>query len=157
MERAAVVGVWSKGAGPRAEASLAELKRLLETAGGAAVREVVQERPRPDPATLLGRGKAEEIANLARQEKLSAVVIDAELSPTQQRNLQDIVPAKIIDRTRLILDIFAQRARTREGKLQVELAQLNYMLPRATEKFGRFEQQTGGIGTRGPGDRKSVV
>jgi len=157
MERAAVVGVWAKGAGPRAEASLAELKRLLETAGGTAVRDVVQERPRPDPATLLGRGKVEEIANLARQEKLSAVVIDAELSPTQQRNLQEIVPAKIIDRTRLILDIFAQRARTREGKLQVELAQLNYMLPRATEKFGRFEQQTGGIGTRGPGERKLEI
>jgi GTP-binding protein HflX len=157
MERAAVVGVWAKGAGPREEASLAELKRLLETAGGTAVTEIVQERPRPDPATLMGRGKAEEIANVARQQRLSAVVVDAELSPTQQRNLQEIVPAKIIDRTRLILDIFAQRARTREGKLQVELAQMNYLLPRATEKFGRFEQQTGGIGTRGPGERKLEI
>lgn len=158
MERAAVVGVRLKGGDQRAEdASLEELKRLLETAGGVAVATVVQERFRRDPATLVGAGKAEEIAGLVRTLSLSAVVFDEELSPSQQMNLQELIPAKIIDRTRLILDIFAQRARTREGKLQVELAQVNYLLPRVTERYGRFEQQTGGIGTRGPGERKLEI
>lgn len=155
MERAVAVGIRLKGGDERSEeSSLAELKRLLETAGGMAVATVVQERARRDPSTLVGKGKVEEIAEWVRREKLSAVVIDEELSPSQQMNLQELIPAKIIDRSRLILDIFAQRARTREGKLQVELAQLNYLLPRVTERYGRFEQQTGGIGTRGPGERK---
>jgi GTP-binding protein HflX len=155
MERAVVVGVRLKGGDERAEdSSLEELKRLLETAGGIAVAKVVQERARRDPSTLVGKGKVEEIAERVRRDKLSAVIVDEELSPSQQLNLQELIPAKIIDRTRLILDIFAQRARTREGKLQVELAQLNYLLPRVTERYGRFEQQTGGIGTRGPGERK---
>lgn len=137
--------------------SLEELSRLLETAGGQAVAKMTQHRPRPDPATLIGAGKAVEIAELAREKELDLVVFDDELSPGQQRLLQEQIPAKVIDRTRLILDIFAQRARTKEGKLQVELAQLNYLLPRMTERFGRFEQQTGGIGTRGPGERKLEV
>lgn len=155
MERAVVVGLRLKGSDERSgESSLEELKRLLETAGGLAVATVVQERARRDPSTLVGKGKVEEIAERVRQGKLSAVIFDAELSPSQQLNLQELIPAKIIDRTRLILDIFAQRARTREGKLQVELAQMNYLLPRVTERYGRFEQQTGGIGTRGPGERK---
>jgi GTP-binding protein HflX len=146
MERTAAVGIRLKGTDDRAsEASLEELKRLLETAGGAAEFTVVQERIRRDPATLIGAGKAEEIAELVRTQGLVAVVFDEELSPSQQKNLQEIIPAKIIDRTRLILDIFSQRARSREGKLQVELAQMNYLLPRVTERFGRFEQQTGGI------------
>jgi GTP-binding protein HflX len=152
-ERAAVVGFSDEG-----EAALEELKRLLETAGGVAVAEVVKRRSERDAATLIGRGKAEEIAALARDLRLDLVVFDEDLTPGQQRNLADIIPAKIVDRTRLILDIFARRARTNEGKLQVELAQLNYLLPRMTERFGRFEQQTGGarggIGTRGPGERK---
>jgi GTP-binding protein HflX len=158
MERAALVGLHFKGKDHAAEeSSLAELKGLLETAGGQSVCTVVQERTTRDPATFLGKGKVDEIAGLVEREKLSAVVINHDLSPSQQQNLQDRIPAKIIDRTRLILDIFAQRARTREGKLQVELAQLNYLLPRATEKFGRFEQQVGGIGTRGPGERKLEI
>lgn len=158
MERAAVVGIRMKGDDPaESRSSLDELKRLLETAGGAAEMEIVQERERRDPATLIGRGKAEEIGELARAKRWGLVVVDAELSPTQQRNLQELIPAKVVDRTRLILDIFARRARTREGKLQVELAQLNYLLPRVTEQFGRFEQQTGGIGTRGPGERKLEI
>lgn len=158
MERAALVGLRLKGKDQAAEeSSLAELKGLLETAGGDAVCTVVQERAVRDPATYLGRGKVEEIASLVAEKNLGAVVINHDLSPSQQQNLQDRIPAKIIDRTRLILDIFAQRARTREGKLQVELAQLNYLLPRATEKFGRFEQQVGGIGTRGPGERKLEI
>jgi GTP-binding protein HflX len=158
MERAVIVGVRLKGGNERAErASLEELKRLLETAGGVAVATVVQERFRRDAATLVGAGKVEEIADIVRREKLSSVVFDEELSPSQQMNLQELIPAKIIDRTRLILDIFAQRARTREGKLQVELAQVNYLLPRVTERYGRFEQQTGGIGTRGPGERKLEI
>ena len=116
-----------------------------------------QERERRDPATLIGSGKIEEIADAVREHGLTAVVFNEDLTPSQLQNLQERIPAKIIDRTRLILDIFAQRARTREGKMQVELAQLNYLLPRITEKFGRFEQQTGGIGTRGPGERKLEV
>jgi GTP-binding protein HflX len=158
MERSVVVGIRLKGGDERVElASLEELKRLLETAGGVAEATVVQERARRDPATLIGAGKAEEIAELVKREGLSAVVFDEELSPSQQMNLQGVIPAKIIDRTRLILDIFAQRARTREGKLQVELAQMNYLLPRITDRYGRFEQQTGGIGTRGPGERKLEI
>ena len=158
MDRAVVVGVRLKGGDERAEAaSLEELKRLLETAGGVAVATVTQERARRDAATLVGAGKVEEIADVVRRNKVPAVVFDEELSPSQQMNLQELIPAKIIDRTRLILDIFAQRARTREGKLQVELAQMNYLLPRVTERYGRFEQQTGGIGTRGPGERKLEI
>jgi hypothetical protein len=155
MERAIVVGIQLKGTpDPAYLSSMDELKRLLETAGGQAVSVVTQERVRPDSALLVGEGKAAEIADLVRLKKASAVVFNDELSASQQKNLQELIPAKIIDRTRLILDIFAQRARTREGKLQVELAQMNYLLPRVTERFGRFEQQTGGIGTRGPGERK---
>lgn len=155
MEKAIVVGIQLKGTpDPAYLSSMDELKRLLETAGGQTVSVVTQERVRPDSALLVGEGKAAEIADLVRLKKASAVVFNDELSASQQKNLQELIPAKIIDRTRLILDIFAQRARTREGKLQVELAQMNYLLPRVTERFGRFEQQTGGIGTRGPGERK---
>jgi GTP-binding protein HflX len=151
----------SRDAGPAP--SFDELRRLTETAGGTVEWTTVQRRPRPDPATYVGKGKAEEIAEAVRRLRLDAVIFDNELTPAQQRHLQEIIPAKVIDRTRLILDIFAQRARTREGKLQVELAQLDYLLPRITEKFGVFEQQTGGagatggIGTRGPGERKLEV
>ncbi len=158
MEQAVVVGLTlSSGKSNHTNESLEELKRLLETAGGQTRETVLQKRPTRDPATLVGRGKAQEIGELVRREALDLVVVDHDLTPAQQKNLQEIIPAKVIDRTRLILDIFARRARTREGKLQVELAQLNYLLPRVTEKFGRFEQQTGGIGTRGPGERKLEV
>lgn len=158
MERAAIVGFRLKRENPAATAaSLDELGRLLETAGVEAAVTLNQERDARDPATLVGRGKVEEIAEAVRAGDLHTVVFNEELTPTQQRNLEEKIGAKIIDRTRLILDIFAQRARTREGKLQVELAQMNYLLPRVTEKFGRFEQQVGGIGTRGPGERKLEI
>ncbi len=158
MERAVLVGLRIKGKDNCArDSSLEELKRLLETAGGRAERVVVQERSSRDAATLLGKGKVEEIARLVKQEGLNLVVVNEDLSPSQMQNWQELVPVKIIDRTRLILDIFARRARTREGKLQVELAQLTYLLPRVTEKYGRFEQQIGGIGTRGPGERKLEI
>src|SRR5262245_51866266 len=127
MERTVLVGLALKGTAPDGvSGSLEELKRLLETAGGDVVATVVQRRPGRDPATLIGRGKASELARLAESDRLDAVVFDEDLTPAQQRNLQEAIPAKIVDRTRLILDIFAQRARTNEGKLQVELAQLNY-------------------------------
>lgn len=158
MERALLVGLHLKGKNnATADSSLNELKGLLETAGGVAEDVWIQERVSRDPATLIGKGKVEEIARAVAEKGWGAVVINDDLSPTQQQNLQEKIPAKIIDRTRLILDIFAQRARTREGKLQVELAQMNYLLPRVTEKFGRFEQQVGGIGTRGPGERKLEI
>ena len=158
MERALLVGLRLKGKNnATADSSLNELKGLLETAGGVAEDVWIQERVSRDPATLIGKGKVEEIARAVAEKGWGAVVINDDLSPTQQQNLQEHIPAKIIDRTRLILDIFAQRARTREGKLQVELAQMNYLLPRVTEKFGRFEQQVGGIGTRGPGERKLEI
>lgn len=153
FERAVLVGFASAGE----DGAIEELKRLLETAGGKAVEVVLKRRTEKDPATLIGSGKAEEVAELVRAKKLDLAVFDDDLTPAQQRHLSEIIPAKVVDRTRLILDIFAARARTREGKMQVELAQLNYMLPRITEKFGRFEQQTGGIGTRGPGERKLEI
>jgi GTP-binding protein HflX len=137
--------------------SLQELKELVDTARGEVVESHTQKKDRPDPATFIGKGKVFEIAERARRLRVSTLVFDDELRPVQQRNLEEMTGAKVVDRTRLILDIFAQRARTREGILQVELAQLNYMLPRITERFGRFEQQTGGIGTRGPGERKLEV
>ncbi len=118
---------------------------------------IPKKKDRPDPATFIGKGKVAELAERAHKLKVRTLVFDDELKPVQQRNLEEITGTKVIDRTRLILDIFAQRARTREGMLQVELAQLEYMLPRITAKFGRFEQQTGGIGTRGPGERKLEV
>ncbi len=139
------------------QASMDELHELVSTAGGEIVESHIQKKDRPDPATFIGKGKAAELSERAHKLKIHTLIFDDELKPAQQRNLEEITGTKVIDRTRLILDIFAQRARTREGQLQVELAQLNYLLPRITEKFGRFEQQTGGIGSRGPGERKLEV
>jgi GTP-binding protein HflX len=140
------------------QSSLEELDRLVETAGGEVVEAHVQKRDRPDAAFFIGKGKAQELAERVKHHKAQALIFDDELKPGQQQNLEELmVGAKVIDRTRLILDIFAQRARTREGIFQVELAQLEYLLPRMTAKFGTFEQQTGGIGTRGPGERKLEV
>ena len=137
--------------------SLDELERLLETAGGQASDKMIQQMDRPSPATLIGSGKVAELSQRARRNEFKTLIFDDELKPAQQKNLANAIPAKILDRTRLILDIFARRARSREGILQVELAQLSYMLPRMTERYGRFEQQVGGIGTRGPGERKLEV
>lgn len=134
--------------------ALEELARLAETAGGkvcAAYHVRVQSF---NAATLIGTGKLQEIAAECENQQIDSVIFDEEITPAQQKNLEDILPAKVIDRTRLILDIFAQRARTQEGKLQVELAQLNYLLPRLSGKGTAMMQQKGGIGMRGPGERK---
>ncbi|MFH1239496.1 MAG: GTPase HflX, partial [bacterium] len=135
-----------------------ELGRLADTAGARVVFEFTQHRPAVDPKYFVGEGKAKEIAAFCQREKINLVIFNDELSGTQQRNLEDIIGVKIIDRTRLILDIFRQRARTSEGKLQVELAQLEYLLPRLTGKGIFLSRQIGGIGYRGgPGEMKLEV
>lgn len=134
------------------ERDFSELEALCATAGAKTVGQVVQRRATPDPATYLGSGKAEEAARLAHELAADLMIADAELAPTQQRNLSRVIGTSVIDRTQLILDIFAQRARTREGKLQVELAQLNYLLPRLAGMWTHLERQQGGIGARGPGE-----
>jgi GTPase len=134
------------------EESLAEFRELLISAGGQVAAEVLQRRPKPDPATLIGSGKVEEIAGIAASTNADLVLFDHDLSPTQLRNLEAALPCRVLDRTQLILDIFARHARTREGQLQVELAQLEYMLPRLTGRGKAMSQLGGGIGTRGPGE-----
>jgi GTPase len=135
-----------------AEESLAEFRELLISAGGAVAAELLQRRPKPDPATLIGSGKVEEIAGIAASTQADLVLFDHDLSPTQLRNLEAALPCRVLDRTQLILDIFARHARTREGQLQVELAQLEYLLPRLTGRGKAMSQLGGGIGTRGPGE-----
>ncbi|HEY7508812.1 MAG TPA: GTPase HflX [Vicinamibacteria bacterium] len=154
-ENALLIGVASGRHGrTRTEASMEELGELARSAGASVVGSVIQERERKDPATLIGRGKAEEVARLADQSRADVLLFDDELSPAQQRNLEGLARRKTIDRTQLILDIFARRARTREGRLQVELAQLDYMLPRLAGKGVMLSRLGGGIGTRGPGETK---
>jgi len=152
-ERALLVGVHlpAKFNGTSAE-RLAELEALARSAGADVVGRVEQRRERPDPATLIGRGKLEELHREAEARAAELVIFDHDLSPTQLRNLTG--EQRVIDRTQLILDIFARRARTREGQLQVELAQLNYLLPRLTGKGVEMSRLGGGIGTRGPGETK---
>ncbi len=135
-----------------ADESLAELRTLAESAGANVVGEILQRRDRPDPATLIGAGKLEEIAGAAASVDADVLLFDHDLSPSQQRNIERIVKRRVIDRTQLILDIFARHARTREGQLQVELAQLQYMLPRLAGRGVEMSQLGGGIGTRGPGE-----
>lgn len=137
-----------------AEASLAELAELTESAGAEPAFQLSQKRPAPDAATCLGSGMAEEAKRLIEQEELDLAIFDRELTPTQIRNLESLFGVRVIDRTMLILDIFAQRALSREGKLQVELAQLRYMLPRLAGKGTALSRLGGGIGTRGPGETK---
>ena len=134
------------------EESLAELAGLVAAAGASVVHRVIQERPAPNPALYFGRGKIEEVAAAAPGLGANLVVSDDSLSPIQERNLSQALGMKVIDRTALILDIFAQRARTAEGKLQVELAQLTYLLPRLVGQWTHLERLGGGIGTRGPGE-----
>jgi GTPase len=131
-----------------------ELGQLARSAGASVVGSVIQEKPRLDPATLIGSGKVEEVARIAEEKRADVLLFDHELSPVQQRNLEQAVGRKTLDRTQLILDIFARRARTREGRLQVELAQLDYMLPRLAGKGVLLSRLGGGIGTRGPGETK---
>ena len=135
-----------------AEESLGELRELATSAGAEIAGEVLQHRDRPDPRTLVGGGKLEEIACAARSRAADLVLFDHDLTASQQRNIEDIVQARVIDRTQLILDIFATHARTREGQLQVELAQLEYLLPRLSGRGAQMSQLGGGIGTRGPGE-----
>ena len=135
-----------------AEESLEELRTLARSAGADIAGEFLQRRDRPDPATLIGKGKLQEIAGAAASVNADLLVFDHELSPSQQRNIEREVSARVIDRTQLILDIFARHARTREGQLQVELAQLEYLLPRLAGRGVQMSQLGGGIGTRGPGE-----
>ncbi len=153
MEKVILVGASLKNAPPEAD-SLAELKRLTHTAGGTVLKTFQVRLQAFNAATLIGRGKLEEMALEVQALSADTVIFDDEISPAQQNNLEEILPAKVIDRTRLILDIFAQRAHTQEGKLQVELAQLKYLLPRLGGKGTALMQQKGGIGLRGPGETK---
>jgi len=137
-----------------AEESLAELRTLAESAGAKVVGEILQRRDRPDPATLVGAGKLEEISGAAASVNADVLLFDHDLSPSQQRNIEKVIERRVIDRTQLILDIFARHARTREGQLQVELAQLQYMMPRLAGHGVEMSQLGGGIGTRGPGETK---
>jgi GTP-binding protein HflX len=150
----AVIGALRIGGERRwqVDESLDELAGLVHAAGGVVVERVVQERDAPSPSLYFGRGKVEEIAETARRLEASLFVSDDGLSPVQERNLSQRLGFKVIDRTALILDIFAQRARTSEGKLQVELAQLNYLMPRLIGQWKHLERLGGGIGTRGPGE-----
>lgn len=145
-------GPAAQGAGYSSEESLDELATLARSAGAQVVDRVLQARDRPDAATLIGSGKVQELASRAGAEDAGVIIFDHDLTPTQQRNLERELPHKIIDRTQLILDIFARRARTREGQLQVELAQLNYLLPRLSGHGVEMSRLGGGIGTRGPGE-----
>lgn len=140
------------GPGLDVEESLGEFRELVRSAGAEIAAELLQRRPRPDPATLVGTGKVEEIVGVASATEADLVLFDHDLSPTQLRNLEASLPCRVLDRTQLILDIFARHARTREGQLQVELAQLEYMLPRLTGRGKSMSQLGGGIGTRGPGE-----
>ena len=137
-----------------AEISLRELRELTETAGAEVVGTVIQKRPNPDTASCVGEGKLEEICQFCEANEVDLLIFDLELSPIQLRNIEKITDLRVIDRTMLILDIFALRARSKEGCLQVELAQLKYMLPRLTGRGVALSRQGGGIGTRGPGESK---
>ena len=131
---------------------MAELRELTASAGASVVGEIVQRRQKPDPATLIGSGKLEELKGAIASTSPDLVIFDHELTPSQQRNLERELDVRILDRTQLILDIFARHARTREGQLQVELAQLQYLLPRLAGRGVQMSQLGGGIGTRGPGE-----
>ena len=149
-ERVFLVGVELKsGTTANLRDALDELGELATTAGGAVIGEGTQKLEAPHPATYVGKGKASEFADFCRRQNVDTIIFDDELSPAQSRNLEKIFNAKILDRTALILDIFAQRARTREGKLQIELAQLQHLLPRLTRFWGHLSRQAGGIGMRG--------
>src|ERR1700676_3684324 len=164
-ERVFLVGVGLKRpshvtgveAGEAERASLAELAELARSAGAQVAGSIFQMRDKVDPATLIGRGKIEEVKIEAQLHKAPLIVFDRNLSPTQQRNLEEGTECRVIDRTQLILDIFARHARSREGQLQVELAQLNYMLPRLAGSAKALSRQAGGIGTRGPGEQKLEI
>lgn len=141
----------------RVEESLAELSELVKSAGGRVFERVVQRLEGPTAPYYIGKGKAEQLAQMAKMNHVQTVIFDDELTPAQARNLERVLSRKVLDRTQLILDIFARRARTREGKLQIELAQLQYLLPRLTRMWTHLSRQSGGIGTRGPGETQLEV
>ena len=153
LERAIIVGVQQKGLPAwEVQDNLDELEMLAYTAGAQVVARIFQEKPMPDPATFIGKGKVREVSGLVGANDVSLVIFDDDLVPAQVRNLEQKFSCKVIDRAGLILDIFARRARTREARIQVELAQLLYLLPRLTRRWEHLSRQYGGIGTRGPGE-----
>lgn len=161
IEKVILIGVWGQGTLEQAENSLRELSALAETAGAQVLAGVLQRKPMPDPTSYLGKGKAQELRELAKELKADTVIANSELAPSQRRALEDIVKIKVIDRTAIILDIFAQHAKSKEGKAQVELAQLEYLLPRLRGWGESMSRQAGGqaaggvgIGSRGPGETK---
>ena len=161
LEKVVLVGLRTTQSEEEAENSLRELAALAETAGSRVLDGIIQRRMKPDPATYLGSGKARELADIVRAVEADTVIVDEELAPSQRRGLEDVVDAKVVDRTALILDIFAQHAKSREGKAQVELAQLEYLLPRLRGWGESMSRQAGGrvaggagIGSRGPGETK---
>jgi GTP-binding protein HflX len=164
LERVVLVGVWTEGSQTDAENSLTELAALAETAGSQVLEGLIQRRTRPDPATYIGRGKVDDLGSVVLSAGADTVICDGELSPSQLRNLEQRTKVKVVDRTALILDIFAQHAKSKEGRAQVELAQLEYLLPRLrgwgetlsrqTGGSGRGGGAGGGVGVRGPGETK---
>jgi len=161
LERVVLVGVWTEGSAEMAENSLAELKALAETAGSEVLEGLIQRRDKPDPATYIGSGKVNELRQIVVSSGADTVICDGELSPSQLRQLEDKLKVKVVDRTALILDIFAQHAKSKEGKAQVELAQIAYLLPRLRGWGDSLSRQVGGraaggagIGGRGPGETK---
>jgi GTP-binding protein HflX len=162
LEKVVLVGLYSHGTGTDAEISLRELAALAETAGSEVLDGVLQRRPHPDPATYIGKGKAQEVKEIVAAVGADTVIVDDDLAPSQRRALEDVVKVKVIDRTALILDIFAQHAKSKEGKAQVELAQLEYLLPRLRGWGESMSRQAGGqvggaaagMGSRGPGETK---
>ncbi|GLY04749.1 MULTISPECIES: GTPase HflX [Actinoplanes] len=166
LERVVLVGVWTEGSVTEAENSLTELAALAETAGSEVLEGLIQRRKQPDPATFIGRGKVDELRDVVVSTGADTVICDGELSPSQLRKLEEEVKVKVVDRTALILDIFAQHAKSREGKAQVELAQLQYLLPRLRGWGATLSRQTGGaggggngggVGLRGPGETKLEI
>jgi len=168
LERVVLVGVWTEGTGEHAENSLKELAALAETAGSQVLEGIIQRRDKPDPATFIGSGKVSELRTIVAATKADTVICDGELSPGQLRQLEERVKVKVVDRTALILDIFAQHAKSREGKAQVELAQISYLLPRLRGWGESLSRQVGGragaggaggvgIGGRGPGETKIEI
>ena len=162
LERVVLVGVWTEGTIEDADNSMAELALLAETAGSTVLEAIYQRRQNPDPATYIGRGKVEGLREIVQATGADTVICDGELAPSQLRNLEDRLKVKVVDRTALILDIFAQHAKSKEGQAQVELAQLNYMKQRLRGWGGQLSRQAGGrvgadgggIGGRGPGETK---
>jgi GTP-binding protein HflX len=161
LENVILIGVYSSGQGKDADNSLRELSSLAETAGARVLDGLLQQRPHPDPSTYLGRGKAEELRGIVQALGADTVIADTELAPSQRRALEDVVKVKVIDRTAVILDIFSQHAKSREGRAQVELAQLEYLLPRLRGWGESMSRQAGGqvgagngMGSRGPGETK---